>query len=633
MANKFTDKLQKYFNLGFKKNAKRPSEMVFPLKDDPKKSDKSLNKGEIPAKIKEIFPSNVQGMFDWWMSDNHYSMESWKTITALFRDCDLMFMNNGIMSRAAEIMADEVVQVDTATQPILIEAKRKQKKFITEFFDKINIYNYLRPAALSIIKYGNAGWVLSYDDKGIDEIVPTNIYSLNERLEFSPFKIKEMMSKKNNFIYDYKSKVHRIDQLVNMITNKDNVASYFKNYLFGFVVGDYTLPPWRFLHFRNYDNESPFNPFGVPVFIYSLGPYMQLDAGMTLQVAARGASFPRDVYKITMPESMPPSEKLAAALEFSRELQNSGINAVVKEKNGVGEVFITIEGLYEYSQETPDIDLGKMGDLEMLRDDLILSTLLPRYMIDPNDGGFGDSGVAMVEKWKPFARSIYRIQSRILEQITQLVKIEMINSQEFALDEIDFILKMPYPESQTSDELIRSQTDLLNLSNEIIDALSDKFMGGEQLPNDVKKDIYKKFLPYDDNMLDQWLKTIEKNKDDNSDDKDNDEKEVDESGRNKLSERKLLEIWHQKEKAIGKYNLKEQINNLIFDKKQSSLREGSLRGTHYYSSKNIVKEFSPEWLVQFRKEDVKNNRISLKEELENEEMEFKPKKYKFNSKK
>jgi hypothetical protein len=616
MANS-TDNLRKFFNIGFKNKADNDIDKIFPLKDDPKKIDSPLKKGEIHSKIKDAFPSTVQVLFDWWMSDTHNAMDTWKTMASLFEDCNLMFMNSGIMSRAAELMADEVVQAGSNTQPIIVEAKRKQKKFILDFFDKINLYSHIRPIASSVIKYGNAGLVLSYDTNGIDKVIPQSVFSFRERLEFSPQEVELKIKKKNLFLYDYKNKISRIDQLIKMITNKDNITSYYSKYLFGFVVGDQTLPPWRFLHFRNYDTESPFDPFGVPVFIYSLGPYMQMDAGMTMQVAARAASFPKDVYKLTMPASMPYTEKLSAATEFARELQNSGINAVVKEKDGVGEVYITIEGLYEYEQQTPDMDLGKIGDLEMLRDDLILSTLLPRYILDANDGGYGDTGVSLIEKFKPFARSVYRVQAIILEQISQLVKIQMIYSGEFSLDEIDFVLSMPYPESQTNDEVVRSQNDLLDLSNNVIDALSDKFMDGEPIPNDVKKDIYKKFLPYDDKLIDDWVKEIEKASVDNDGD------EIDKKTE-RIRKDKLNKKWLLVEKSMGgKRRFKENINDIILDTKQFYLREGTIRGYHYYSSKNIDQKFPAEMLREFDKQRIKNVQI-----LNEDEMGVK-KKYKF----
>jgi len=597
MENKIIKKLSSYFNIGFNRDASQNKDKAYILRDVIKKEVdiKGGEKNIVVGKVKDAFPSNVQKLFDFWQNDFHYTQQSWKSRQQLFQDCDLMFLNSAIMARAAEACADEVVQADSGVQIITVQAKRKVKQAILEFYDKINIYDYIRATALSIIKYGNAGWVLSYDDSGIDEIIPRNIYAVKERLEFSPYEVQEMMKNKNKFLYDYKSKVVRINQLIDMISDKDNISSYYKDYLFGFVVDDYTLPPWRFLHFRNHNNESPFKPFGVPIFIHSIAPYMQFDAAMTMQIAARGAAFPKEVYQINLPAAMPPTEKLNTAIEFARELQNSGINAVAKERDGVGEKIITIKDLFEYELQNPNIDLGRIGDIEALRDDLIISTMLPRNLLDPHEGGFGDSGISLIQKSKPFARLIYRIQNIILQGVNQLTKIHLIHSGKFPLDEIDFITSMPYPDSQASEELIRSQNDLLSLANSVIDALSQKFMDGQPIPASIMKDIYTKFLPYEDNVVDEWVRSIEKEKNKSQEEPSEEEPEVMRDD----SKQKIEEKWQAIERNTGKEKLREKIEDVVFESKQTLLREGSLQGKHYYSSKNQYLDFPAELLREF----------------------------------
>ena len=624
------DRLKKFFNIDFStSNIAKPSDKIFPTKDkvDPKDVSKLLyDKSGNKLVAREIFPSKVQQLLDWWINDTHYSAESWKNRNALFKDCDLMFLNNPIMARAADSVADEIVQSDSGIQPVLVEAKRKQKKFILDFFDKINLYDYIRPCGLKIAKYGNDGWVLSFDDYGVDEIIPIKkISSITDRLEFSPYNVEEMIKKRNNFLLAYKNKINRIDQLIDMIVGKDNIASYHKDYLFGFVINDDVLPPWRFLHFRNCPDESPFSPFGVPPFIHSLAPYMQYDSAMTLQAAARGANFPREVYKLTLPKSLPPTEKLQKAIEFSRELQNSGINAVAKEKDGVGEVIISIEDLYTYEMESPDIDLGRIGDIEAMRDDLIISTYLPRNFLDPNDTAFGDSGVSLIEKSKPFGRFIFGKQSIILQNLSQLVKIHMIHSNEFSLNDIDFVLKMPYPESQTNSDLISSQSDQLRLATDIIDTLADKFMNGERLPLEVMRDIYTKFLPYGNEVIDTWLKNIEKNHTvagytSNGDALD---QEVNDARKSRLAEK-----WIKVERQF-----KEEIEDTIYDCKQNVLREGILGGRHFYSSRNKYMEFPAEMIREIDKKRLNKNITDNSAKLEEEMNNFKKYKFKKNKKK
>jgi len=602
---KFLARVKSFFNIGYNRDANLQRDAVYPVKDVIKKQADGERK--TIAKVQDIFPSSVQMLMDFWQSDTHFTQQSWKSRQQMLQDCDLMFMNSPIMARAAELVADETVQADSATPIITIEAKRKVKQALLEFFDKVNIYDLIRPTALSIAKYGNAGWILSFDDTGINEIIPRSIYAVKERLEFSPYEVQEMMRNRNKFLYDYKSKITRINQLIDMITNKDNITSYYKDYLFGFVVDDYALPPWRFLHFRNYNIESPFKPFGVPLFIHSIAPYMQFDAAMTMQIAARGASFPKEVYSINLPAAMAPSEKLNLVVEFMRELQNSGINSVAKERDGVGEKIITIKDLFDYELQNPQMDLGRIGDIEALRDDLIISTMLPRNLLDPHEGGFGDSGISLIQKSKPFGRLIYRVQSIILQQITQLAKIHLIHTGEFSLDEIDFALSMPYPESQASEELIRSQNDMLSLANSVVDALSQRFMDNQPLPSQVLKDIYTKFLPYDDQTVEGWIKSIEKEKSASEEPEDELNQPAEEG-----EKQKLHEMWRAVESKVGKANLREQIEDLVFEKKQTLLREGRFQGNHFYSSKNRFLDFPAEILREWDAEEMEKGAEEFK---------------------
>ena len=494
---------------------------LFKLEFDFETSD--VTKKIVPAKMMvdketgverftpEAFPSKVQQLFDWWITTNQIAVQDYKHITDLYDDCDQMYFNNPNVSRAIEMTADEVLQGGSGVELIKIEGKGKQKKFLKEFHKNINLNQYLRPIAVDLIQYGNGLWVYSFNDKGIEEIIPADIRQLKERLEFTPYEVEQEKNKNLNF-QRYLTASSRIQTLLDMVKNKDNISSYFKRYLFGFRVGDIYLPPWRIAHFKNTTTKSPLAPFGIPFFVHSIAPCKQYESAMTMQMTSRGANFPRDVYKLTFPENLSPTEKLAKAQDFSMKLQNSGINAVPKEVLGVGEVIITIDGLYEYTQETPNMDLGAVGDLELLRNDVIASLFIPRNLIDSNDSGFGDSGVSLAEKFKVYARLVFRAQTLILEQIAQMDKIHMLYSGEFDPDDIDFTLSMPYPESLTSSDVVTAQKDILDLIDNIVTTLQDKLLDGDTLPDEVLKDIFYKFLPYDSITMEEWFKAIKKAK-------------------------------------------------------------------------------------------------------------------------
>jgi hypothetical protein len=632
-----TRKFLRFFNIGVQGKQNVVSAKVFPTD-----LVKDKQTGE-SHRVREVFPPEVRKYYDKWLFSSHDDAQSWKNRNDLWYDCDLLYYNSPLIAKAMELIADEVIQADTHEQPITIEAKPKQKQFIQKLFDTLNIYSFLRPTALNIIKYGNAGWILALAENGIDGIIPISIFDLKDRLEFSAYRVKQLVERNDKFFTAYKSKILRIDQLVDMIQNNDNIVSYFKEYLFGFVVGDYAIPPWRFLHFRNFTTESPFKPFGVPVFIHSIAPYRQFDSAMTMQIAARGARLPIDMYKLKFPNTLHPTEKLNRALEFMNEWQNSGINAVNKEENGVGSTVITIEDLFEFEQKVSNIDLGKIDDIDLLRDDLILSTLLPRFLLDPKDSGFGTSGVSAIQEWKPLARLVYRIQQLVLQQVSQLVKIHMIHSNEFALDDLDFILSMPYPETMTNSDMINNQKDLLGLANDVIQSLADKLTGGEiaAIPPEVIKTIYTKFLPYDDKTIYKWMKDILDQKQKNTDTPPEAGQEEDEDAKVDAETKKakkliLRELWESVEaEHETKTKLNETIQNHIYDHKQLKLREGVLLGKHYYSSCNQDPYFDPKILreidIKLACDDSKKPGVTAKRKtLKEAEEKFEVKKYKFS---
>jgi len=567
----------------------------------------------------------------------------------------LLTGNCSYIARAIELVADETIQADTNDQPIFIDAKRPVKKYIQKFFDDININALLRPTLVDIIQYGNAGWILGFDDKGINEIIPVNVRSLKDRLEFSPYEVKQEIQKQSALFSAF-NKMSRMSSLIDSIMDKEETTSYFKKYLFGFQVEDKVLPPWKFIHFRNLTNKSPFAPFGIPLYIHSMSAYKQYDAAMTLQNAARVARFPKQVVSINLPNQMDATTKIEKAMEAMQEWLNIGFGTSKKELPGLGDVIFTIKDLFEFQDVKVDVDLGDIGDIEILRDAIIVSTMLPRYIIDPKDSGFGDTGVALIEKWKPFARLIYRMQSILLENITQLVKIQMLYTGDFSLEDTKFTLSMKYPESQVNADIVSSQSSLLDLANNIISAIQDKVTGGEQLPPELLKSIYTQFLPYDTAKIEAWIDDAIKAKDNEETiptaDSLSNEQQIDElqnppeenteinaeNGEEPVElsddteDGSLVEslrarrMWKLLEKQKGAKVLKEQVDNIIFEEKHEAIRESVMQGRHVFSSKVKDISFPAEKLREWDKEKVKKfseNSLSKEDRLINEKEEIK----------
>lgn len=593
--------LQKMFKIGTKTNAKKDTEKIFPLnvRTEKDKKGKTISVTEIG---KEKFPPIVQSYYEYFMSSTHDNAESWENRQDLWKDMELLYYNCSYISRAIEIISNEVVQSDINMQPIFVEAPKKQRDFILQFFENTGIYSLIKPAAREIVWFGNHGWILSLNKNGVEEIIPVEAFDIDDRMEFTPYEVKKKIEKDENFKKYYK--LDRVKQLVDSILNKDNIATMFKSYLLGFVVGNHAIPPWRFIHFRNYTTKSPFKPFGVPMYIHAIAPYRMLDAAMTFQNMLRASNFPIDKYTIKLPNIVDPAEKLNKINQFIEQIDNLGAGIKRKENDSFGNRIFTIEDLFDFDQISRNIDLGKIDDIEMLREFLIVASNLPRNIIDPNDSSFGDSGVSLIQKFKELARTVFTIQSAVMEGVSQVVKTHMLLSGQFKVDEIDFVLSMPYPEQQTNDELVRNQQDLITLANDIIETLSDRLLNREPLPDDIIIDIYNKILPYDQKTIDNWTNKILKFKRKNK----NDEEEQEESNR-------LEERWAKLEENYGKNRLDEIINEIMYEKRQKNLKEGLIGDRHYYSSKIKSKDWD---ITKLHKYD-KKRMSKLKENKDEDE--------------
>jgi len=640
-------RLRGYFKMGVKPNATNKVDKIQLYRTVRGDAD---SKGNYQKKlVLDKFPDSVQTLYEYWVNSCHDDISSWKSILSVYDDMDILSYNCAKISKAMEIVTDETLQADSNNQTIFVEGKVKIKKYIEKFFLDIGLYDHLRPTVKDIVKYGNAVWVLGFDSKGVNEIVQVDPRMLKERMEFSPFELNAKINNNDSFLNNYKTAVNRVDDLIAMILNKENSVSYFKTYLIGYQVEEAVLPPWKCIHFRNITNDAPFKPYGVPLYIHAMAPYRQYDAAMSLQITARGLAFPKQVYKIDLPNIISSTEKFAKATEFMNELMNSGFGSSKKELPGLGDVIITIKDLYEYEVQTMDINLGRTDDLELLLDEIIDATLLPRKLIDSKDSGFGDSATSYVEQFKPFARLIYRFQSILMSQLTELIKIHLLHTGDFTLDEIEFNLNMPYPESQTNVDLINSQSALLDLANNIIGAIEDKITGGEKLPPELVKSIYNRFLPYDSTTVDFWVDDALKAKDaeDTTPTADSRESDVyadeDFNFEDQESEEDIIEEepvandnnlninvtstppsttpiteavriqrkWKMVEKEVGKKKLKEMVDDIIFEEQNKVLREGSLNKRHYYSSKNKTNDFD---ILKFEKLcQKKTNKLVEKE--------------------
>jgi hypothetical protein len=393
--------------------------------------------------------------------------------------------------------------------------------------------------------------------------------------------------------------IDKVGELIHAIEENADHSDLFETFNLGYKVSGVTLPPWGFIHFRNFSTSSPFAPLGMPFFIHSLAPYRELEISKSLIVAAQAARFPIYNFKLNLPNQMAPTDQLSTVTEFMNELDNSGLYSVRKESAGIAERVVTIKDLFEFEIIEQQIDLGSNENLEGLMDALMNSTFLPKSVIDPNVSGLGASGVSLVQQFKPFARTVYAVQTAILEGLTQLVKIEMILSNKFNKDTINFTLTMPYPESQTDRELIGAQTDLLTLANSVIDTLAQRLLGDPQaeLPFETIRSVLRDILPYDASKIDTWTQQIVDSR------KPEDEEAKQESVR--------------KIRLIPKKRLAEARHSVMKEVILNEIHEGPIAGKHYYRSSKLgdAESFDVNFLFELKKTNVNKLKESKRGKL------------------
>lgn len=550
----------------------RPSDRIKPLQ---------VNKDNVDLKTASL-DSYTKTLWNLWKSQVS-QVYQFEDRLKQYQEMDNSYNNIALIARATDLLADEITQVDTNDNLLMIQSpNNKLQVFLERFIEKIGLVDYLPASAMNLVKYGDHYWTPVFSKTGVEELLMIDPYDVIDRIEFTPHEVEKNLSNRGvNNIFKSMTTDSKLQMLIQSILEEKDYSSFFRSYLFGFQVGSYVLPPWRCIHLRNFQTSSFFAPFGTPAFIQSLASAKIYEMALGLQMISRQMKFPVDLYKLSFPNAMATTDKMEQAFEFLRQWENSGLGNTKSENPGIGERKITIKDLFEYEQVVPNIDLGRIDDIELLRDDIVISTGIPRNFIDPNNGSFGNSGISLTEQFKPFARRVYKYQSIVLKAIKDLMYIHIIQSKQFELKDINFMLSMPYPESQANNEIIDSQKNQFELANNILDGLKERLGGEIQIPVDVIKDVYKKLLPYNsketDSWIDQFVSEREKLEKANSPEEGSSESSESDSGKDFTFE--------SLKKSVSSRRLYEKILKEETTKaKMDSFSEKAENNRHYFSS-------------------------------------------------
>lgn len=434
-------------------------------------------------------------------------------------------LNDPFLSRCCRLVSDEATQLDDQNRLISIESP--SVAFINRCYELFAQWGLTQQRISSVCydleQYGEALWIHKVSDRGVEKITPFKVPQLKERLEFSPVHMAEVIAQINGGNDLNKSRGQKLDKLINMLLHKDgensegevwdlneNYADAFDTKLLGFEFDDgIILPPWLVTHFRYQADNSEFFPYGYPPLLMALAPFRQVYSTMALQGLARAASFPVQVYKVKGTEGVGVETAYDTINRVREEYDNIGATPMSNsiETYTVNTKVWVPEGLLSFEVIESKIDANFTDDIELYQDRVAIAAGVPKAYLDQEFGGFGNSGIALVEQYKPFARHVYTIQSSFLEGLGQLIRLHFAISGEFDYN-TPFVLSMRFPAEDMGSEKRDARTASLDLTDRVIQMLTNALgmEEGEPLPDDIMIDIMSKYTFLDTTDIQRWMR-------------------------------------------------------------------------------------------------------------------------------
>jgi len=530
----------------------------------------TLVPGEVDRKtgtLKKVkFPDEALELLKYWLDDTYDNSETLKNRFDRYKALEFAYYNNSIVSKAVNLYADETIQESNQAEPIDVDApSKKVTRYIKELFETLNInHDNLKDVAFNLALYGDKFWAMPSDgEDGYVESTPIDVYAVNDRLEFNAAEEAKKQTKKHAY-GDFISNNTRLQALDKLLTKAtDDISKFFKTYLFGFQLSkDLFLPPWNVAHFRVFSTQSEFAPFGRPLLINALAPFRQLQSVKNLMALARATVFPTKIFQVKTDEGMDPYSKWEVVNQAREQYTNLGNSATGKEQFTLDSEVWLPEGLISFDSQESRLNLDQIADVEMFRDDLIMATDIPKGYLIVDRSTFGTSSQALLAQHKPFARKVYHLQSCILKEIAQIVRLHFVMTGDYDYD-TPFTLSMAFPSVEESSDRLRIKSDTLRLAKDVIDNIGQAvgLDRDEALPLDIVKDIFSRFSFLDGEDVEMWINQV-------IDVRAATDSQLEETKRERVSPELITETYFQTIKS-------------------TKLHEGVIGQKHIYTSYNI----------------------------------------------
>lgn len=508
MANNqgLVKRLQNFFGWNARASRSSVAKEIDPMQQNIEAEKRRFTKKDFPPRIKELW--------DWYLNETADSSQTMSDRNNRYKDIDYMIYNDSIISMALDLYADEISQPDDNMEIIKVNAPDSAvAKEIRSLLDKWGInQKYIREVSYNLCAYGDSFDIIDIDpNEGVQSLTPIDVYDVTDRLEFKASEIK----KRRDYTRWYN--ICRDDSVKQYISDfqdeiKDSPSAAFESYLFGFVIcEEYYLAPWQVLHYRLESRRSEFWPWGRPLFINLVGPWRQLKTSMNLMALARTMKFPKDVFGVETSDEMTTMEKWEAVNTARQEYSNQGRYNKAKEEFAMGDEVWIPKDLIDFQTHSTDISLDDIADVELLRDNIMMGTRIPKGYLITDEGGWGVSNQSLLQQSKPFGRSVYRVQSEELERISFLIKLHFLITGQFDKEFTEFELSMNFPVVEEASDRLQLKSDTMDLANAIINNLKDAIgYTAETVPISLVKKVFAKYSFLSPEELDKYIAELEK---------------------------------------------------------------------------------------------------------------------------
>lgn len=459
-------------------------------------------------------PSQVQKIWDFWLQENYDTKANVAQRKERYKDIDFAVRNDTILGAALNLYADEVVQADTPSGVLIANAK--DHKVANACQDTLNRWGMhqekIRVIAYDTMKYGDGFTIKSISpSEGITDQTVLDPSDIFDRVEFSATRF-DMQKYGQMDSLTRVAKLQKVAAFLRGGTEGDTseISEFFKSYLFGFtMMNGLMVPPWMISHFRIQTSQKEIWPFGLSDFSHSMSTFRQLVSSKNLQGVARALSLPVEIFNIKTDEEMTTEEIWNAVQEAKEQYENAGTQGVLRDDMGLNNRHFMPMDFMSMDVKERNHNLNDIADIEYLRDDLIMSTLIPKGYLIVDKASFGTSGTALLQQYKPFGRRVFSRQSIIMRELANDLRMHFALTNQFDGLDTEFELEMNFPQIEESRDRIQTKGDTFRLAKDVYDGV--KLITGipddTQLSPDVTKNIFSSLSFLTPKEIDSWIDT------------------------------------------------------------------------------------------------------------------------------